>query len=261
MAMGSGSSGSQSVVARSLYRYHAEAPFNTGEITCYSVGGVLFSLNLEPKGPYMTRNGMSDLIHKIPPHYIKEEFFGSALVDQLIEHVLANRAHFKVSKVDSGEGRIDQNVRISSVLRDFGHLKKEIKARFHAVFQEALEQLKIPSFNLCGTEREIVAHGNGAFYERHIDTLTGSSDGSFRALSGVYYFHAQPKKFQGGMLRLLPLRPNTDEANYLDIEPVNDRLLLFPSWLPHQVMPVSSSSTDFGDSRFAINCWYHKLKS
>lgn len=198
---------------------------------------------------------------KLPPYYIKENFFGSALVSQLLEHVLENQTLFESSTVGSSVGRIDQDVRVSSILRDFGALKKEIKERFKSVFSEALEQLRMPNFELYGTEREIVAHANGAFYNRHIDTFTGAGEYSVRALTAVYYFHAQPKKFQGGEIRLLPLRNSESDSAYLDIEPINDRLLLFPSWVPHQVMTVFSDSTDFRDSRFAINCWYHKLRS
>ncbi len=197
---------------------------------------------------------------KLPPYYIKENFFGPALVNQLLVHVVANQTLFESSKVGSSEARIDQDIRISSILSDFGALKKEIKERFNAVFSEAIEQLRMPNFELYGTEREIVAHGNGAFYNRHIDIFTGSGEFSVRALTAVYYFHVQPKKFQGGEIRLLPLRNSELDSAYLDIEPINDRLLLFPSWVPHQVMPVVSESVDFKDSRFAINCWYHKLR-
>lgn len=201
------------------------------------------------------------IFDKLPPYYIKENFFGHELVNQLLEHALENQDRFETSTVGYSAGRVDQEVRVSTILRDFGPLKKEIKERFKAVFPEALEQLRLPSFELYGTEREIVAHGNGAFYNRHIDTATGSGEFSVRALTGVYYFHAQPKKFRGGDLRLLPLRYSELDSTYLDIEPINDRLLLFPSWVPHRVMPVVSDSVDFKDSRFAINCWYHKLRS
>ena len=186
---------------------------------------------------------------------------GQALIDRLIDHVVENQNRFEESTVGSSEGRIDQEVRVSSILHDFGPLKAEIKSRFKAVFPEALVQLRMPGFELYGTEREIVAHGNGAFYNRHIDTFTGAGEFSVRALTAVYYFHAQPKNFQGGELRLLPLRNNEADSIYLDVEPINDRLLLFPSWVPHRVMPVISDSADFSDSRFAINCWYHKLRA
>jgi SM-20-related protein len=210
----------------------------------------------------MTGDGKSATVFdKLPPYHIIENFLGQALIDQLIDYVLENQGRFEESTVGSSEGRIDQEVRVSSILRDFGPLKAEVKSLFKAAFPVALEQLRMPDFELYGTEREIVAHGNGAFYNRHIDTFTGAGEFSVRALTAVYYFHAQPKKFQGGEIRLLPLRNSEVDSAYLDIEPINDRLLLFPSWVPHQVMPVITESVDFKDSRFAINCWYHKLRA
>jgi SM-20-related protein len=210
----------------------------------------------------MTSDGKSAAVFdKLPPYHITENFLGQALIDQLIDYVLENQGRFEESTVGSSEGRIDQEVRVSSILRDFGPLKAEVKSLFKAAFPVALEQLRMPDFELYGTEREIVAHGNGAFYNRHIDTFTGAGEFSVRALTAVYYFHAQPKKFQGGEIRLLPLRNSEVDSAYLDIDPINDRLLLFPSWVPHQVMPVITESVDFKDSRFAINCWYHKLRA
>jgi SM-20-related protein len=199
---------------------------------------------------------------KLPPYFIWDNFFGQALVDKLLAHVVQNQARFRESSVasSSSDQNVNRTVRISSILSDFGDLKAEIKNRFKAALPEVVAQLKVPGFALAGTEREIVAHGNGAFYKRHIDTFTGASGSTVRALTAVYYFHAQPKQFSGGELRLLPLRHNEAESNYLDIEPLNDRALFFPSWVPHSVMPVALESTDFIDSRFAINCWYHKSR-
>jgi SM-20-related protein len=47
---------------------------------------------------------------------------------------------------------------------------------------------------------------------------------------------------------------------FIDIEPVHNSLLVFPSWAPHEVMPVSCPSQRFMDSRFAINCWVNNKK-
>ncbi len=211
----------------------------------------------------MDQEKASEAFDKLPPYFIWENFFGQTLVDQLLAHCIRNQAQFQESSVASNlkDSNVNRSIRISSILSDFGDLKAEVKNRFKAALPEVLEQLRAPEFVLAGTEREIVAHGNGAFYKRHIDTFTGSSVRSARALTAVYYFHSQPKRFKGGELRLLPLRHSDAEANYLDIEPVNDRALFFPSWVPHAVMPVFSESTEFADSRFAINCWYHKART
>jgi SM-20-related protein len=36
---------------------------------------------------------------------------------------------------------------------------------------------------------------------------------------------------------------------------------VFPSWVLHEVRPVSCPSKRFVDSRFAINCWLWRRKS
>lgn len=210
----------------------------------------------------MTDNTNLAVFDRLPPYFIKENFFGQALVDRLLAHVAASKDAFQDATVasTSNDAEVKTAIRISRVSYEFGELKAEVKARFTEAFPEVLEQLGMPAFALTGTEREIVAHGDGAFYRRHIDTFTGSSVVSVRALTAVYYFHSAPKRFQGGALRLLPLRHAADNDTHLDIEPLNDRVLFFPSWVPHAVMPVSLQSTDFTDSRFAINCWYHKSR-
>ena len=78
-------------------------------------------------------------------------------------------------------------------------------------------------------------------------------------ISGVYYFHNQPKGFSGGRLRLF--RFGSDPANCADddrvaIEPIDNSLLVFPSWAQHGVERVSCPSGDFSDYRYAVNCWY-----
>jgi Rps23 Pro-64 3,4-dihydroxylase Tpa1-like proline 4-hydroxylase len=103
-------------------------------------------------------------------------------------------------------------------------------------------------------ELELVAHGDGAFYRRHIDTQTATERSHIRVLSGVYYFHRQPKRFTGGALRLYAIG---DPQRFTDIEPTHNTLVVFPAWAPHEVQPVRCPSGQFMDSRFAINCWLH----
>jgi Rps23 Pro-64 3,4-dihydroxylase Tpa1-like proline 4-hydroxylase len=105
-------------------------------------------------------------------------------------------------------------------------------------------------------EMELTAHNDGAFFGKHIDTFTGAGGlPAQRMVTCVYYFFAQPKRFSGGALRLYPLLDASDSARFLDIEPVNDGLICFPSFAPHAVQPIACPSGSFVDSRFAINNW------
>ena len=84
--------------------------------------------------------------------------------------------------------------------------------------------------------------------------------GKDRIISAVYYFHCMPKGFSGGDLRLYrlgadPLGEGKEPGNHVDIEPVRNSMVAFPSWIMHEVRPVSCPSGDFRDYRFAVNCW------
>src|SRR5262249_43378463 len=108
-------------------------------------------------------------------------------------------------------------------------------------------------------ELELVAHGNGAFFKRHIDTFTGAAanDKSKRLISGVYYFHSEPKAFSGGVLRLYRFGRVENGDDFIDIQPEQNVLVAFPSWAPHEVLPVTCPSGRFADARFSVNCWIH----
>lgn len=197
--------------------------------------------------------------NKIPPHRIVDGFLGEELVERLLEQAKAHEDEFVPTRVGNTEARLDPEVRISKVLRDFGELRDELKTRFEEAMPRAIEELRLSPFGLTRCEIELVAHNDGAFYTKHIDTHTGIPDEKTqRVLTGVLYFHSLPKSFSGGQFRLLPLNPTAE--NFVDIEPERDRLVLFPSWAPHEVLPVFCPSGKFMDSRFAINCWYRRTK-
>ena len=62
----------------------------------------------------------------------------------------------------------------------------------------------------------------------------------------------------GGVLRIYSFTDNNDTGSFVDIELTNDSLVFFPSWLTHEVLPVTCPSGRFEDSRFAINCWVRR---
>jgi len=77
-----------------------------------------------------------------------------------------------------------------------------------------------------------------------------------RAMTGVYYFHRQPRGFSGGALRIHPIMNQAAGERFTDIAPDNDSFVLFASWVPHEVRPIACPSQQWLDSRFSINCWY-----
>jgi len=188
---------------------------------------------------------------------------GSPLLEPLLALSIERKDPVVPTRVGHGNcGNANPEIRPSLLLRDLGDLRPELEARFAAVLDESVRQLRLSPIQLHNLELELVAHNEGAFYSEHIDTFTARPDAqSDRALTGVYYFHRNPKGFDGGELRLHAIASAADGARaFTDIVPERDMFVLFPSWAPHEVRRVSCPSGAFADSRFALNCWYRSAR-
>lgn len=196
----------------------------------------------------------------LPPHLVIDEAFGADLAARLLAFAVEREADFVSSMVGRGDGKtggVYQNIRRSRTIRDFGALQPELEEAFLAMLPRALSGLGIAPFVPEKLSLELAAHGDGDFYRRHIDTFVGAkAPTTRRVVTGVYYVHAVPRGFTGGALRIHSILPVDQGGNCKDIEPANDRLLLFPAWVPHEVCPVHCPDGSFAQSRFAINCWY-----
>jgi Rps23 Pro-64 3,4-dihydroxylase Tpa1-like proline 4-hydroxylase len=198
---------------------------------------------------------------QIPPHLLIENAFGGAMVERLLALASTREATFGGTTVGRREVE-NKQIRRSRVTRDFGDMRVALEAAFRARLHHAISALRLAPFTVESLSLELAAHGDGDFYRRHIDTFTGDEKARRdRILTGVYYFHTLPKAFTGGELRLFSLRPVEQGGTYLDIAPPCDSLLLFPAWVPHEVLPVSCPEGGFAQSRFAINCWYNGTTS
>lgn len=207
----------------------------------------------------VTVNAFEDLV----PHRQIADFMGSVMVEQLLDLAIARADDFAPTSVgNGGGGTVSPDIRASLLLRDLGELRSELETRFAAVLDDTVRELRLSDIALHSLELELVAHNEGAFYSEHIDTFTARRDAqSDRALTGVYYFHRNPKGFDGGELRLHAIAPAADGIrSFTDIAPTCDTFILFPSWVPHQVRRVSCPSGAFADSRFALNCWYRSAR-
>src|SRR5262245_64089484 len=119
-----------------------------------------------------------------------------------------------------------------------------------------ITDLHLTLFSPARYEIELVAHGDGAFYSRHIDTDTerGADADMHRIVSGVYYFNNEPKAFSGGALRLYSFGPFASNSRFVDIEPSHNTFVVFPSWVLQDVLPVSCPCKRFMDFLLLIIC-------
>ena len=195
----------------------------------------------------------------LPPFRVLADFLAPADAARLLDYTAANEAAFTPTQVGvAGRGRVDPGFRVSRACRDLGESGPLLAQKLTDIAPELVAALKMTPFEISRVELQLVAHGDGAFYRRHIDTQTASDTQNLRALSGVYYLHRAPRRFSGGALRFYAIG---DERRFLDVEPVHNTLVVFPAWAPHEVMPVSCPSGGFMDSRFAVNCWLHRRRS
>ncbi|XP_029030811.1 egl nine homolog 1 [Betta splendens] len=105
---------------------------------------------------------------------------------------------------------------------------------------------RLGNYTINGRTKAMVAcyPGNGTGYVRHVDNPNG--DG--RCVTCIYYLNKDwNAKEHGGLLRIFP----EGKAQFADIEPEFDRLLLFWSDRrnPHEVQPAFCT-------RYAITVWY-----
>jgi hypothetical protein len=198
----------------------------------------------------------------MPPYLVLPDFLDAASVAGLIDFTLAHEDAF--SPTMTGYGVLSQlrpDVRLSFSTRNLGPFKPMLVEKLRMLVPDLVRRLRVmESLQKPGFEIELVAHNDGAFYRRHNDTGTAAGSGALRVLSGVYYFHTQPKGSTGGALRLFAIG-GAATATFIDVEPAHNTLLVFPSWAPHEVRPVVCPSKRFADSRFAINCWVQRPRA
>lgn len=208
----------------------------------------------------------------MPPFAQVREFLPPDEHGALLEWTLSHQDVFRPAEVidfehDRPQNVVKPDIRVTLVTRKLGPIAGRMEKRLRAVLPE-LERATGTSGGATSIELELAAHGDGAHYTAHTDVLIGPnrkplgvSPGEDRVLSAVYYFHRTPTAFSGGQLRLfrLNLRPRILEAepeDFIDIDPVQNSLVAFPSWTTHEVRPVRCPSRQFADYRFALNCWF-----
>ncbi len=193
---------------------------------------------------------------KLFPCMHVENFLSDELSQQIFDYAVTNENKYTPAQVGK-EGKINEKMRISKVLRDLGPFDTILHEKIHGFYPEMLKGLKMADFKRREKlELEIAAHGDGAFFKPHIDMRLGETGD--RVLSAVYYMHSIPKVFSGGGLRIFPLEIMPGDDKPVVIEPKHNSLLVFQSYVHHEVLPVICPGAAFKDYRFAINCWIHK---
>jgi hypothetical protein len=206
---------------------------------------------------------MADLpLRPFPPCHQYRDFLDAAEHSALLEWAIANAGRFKPARLVGNV--LDPGRRIAERLNDLGPHRPVLERRLKEALPDIFRRTGSKPFEVEFFELEVAAHGDGAFFAHHSDMSigkdrkplggdeTGTQD---RLISAVYYFHREPKRFSGGTLRLYRLGDHSASGDYVEFEPEQNSLVVFPSWVRHEVRPVSCPGCGFEDYRFAVNAW------
>lgn len=194
---------------------------------------------------------------------VLDEFLAPQELETLTRFTLEHEADFQASELYSPSaesGVINYSYRRSRVLMDLAEQQELILARIKSVLPQVLEKLGIEEFTIADVEAQITASNDGDFFLLHDDN--GSEGVSARHVTFVYFFHGEPRQFEGGELRIhdahLKEGEYVSDGTFETIVPQQNRIVFFPCELQHEITAVKCPSQLFADSRFTLNGWLRR---
>jgi Rps23 Pro-64 3,4-dihydroxylase Tpa1-like proline 4-hydroxylase len=139
---------------------------------------------------------------------------------------------------------------------DLGKHQDVILERVRHVLPSVLEKFGLEEFPITRVEAQITASNDGDFFRAHSDDAQETV--SSRYITFVYFFHRDPRQFDGGELLLHDSRDHSKTGGYQTIVPQQNQIVFFPCSVLHEINPVKCASRAFADSRFTLNGWLHK---
>jgi SM-20-related protein len=191
---------------------------------------------------------------------VLDEFLAPQELEALTRFTLGHEGEFAASEVVSPteeHGIVNYEHRRSRVLMDLKEHQDIVLARVRAVLPQVLEELGMEEFDIADVEAQITASNDGDYFHFHSDNA--SDRVCSRHLTFVYFFHREPRQFDGGELRIHDSRLEegayVSEGSYQTISPQQNQIVFFPCELMHEITPVKCPSQLFADSRFTLNGW------
>ena len=171
---------------------------------------------------------------------VLDEFLSPQELEELTRFTIEHEADFSTSEVISPEadgGIVNYEHRRSRVLTELAHHQDRMLTRIKAVLPQVLEKLGMEEFSIADVEAQITASNEGDFFHFHSDN--GSERVASRHLTFVYFFHREPRQFEGGELRIHDARLEdgayVSEGSYQTIVPQQNQIVFFPCELLHEI--------------------------
>ena len=194
---------------------------------------------------------------------VLDEFLAPQELAELTAFTLEHESDFQASEVLSPhaeDGVVNYEHRRSRVLMDLERYQDVMLGRIKSVLPDVLKRLDMEEFSMAGVEAQITASNDGDYFHFHADNT--SDRVASRYLTFVYFFHREPRQFEGGELRIHDARLEdgnyVSEGSYQTIAPRQNQIVFFPCQLMHEITPVRCSSQRFADSRFTMNGWLRR---
>lgn len=194
---------------------------------------------------------------------VLDEFLSPQELEALSRFTREHEADFQHSEIYSPSvenGVINDHFRRSRVLMELDEQQEMMLTRINSVLPQVLESLGMEEFTIAGVEAQITASNDGDFFQCHDDN--GSEGVASRHLTFVYFFHREPRQFEGGELRIhdahLQDARYVSDGSYQTIVPQQNQIVFFPCELMHEITPVKCASQLFADSRFTLNGWLRR---
>lgn len=179
--------------------------------------------------------------------------------DALYEHVARGPDAYRPSRVYSKAGtKAEDNAqRKSVVVNDDAWVRDRMMPELAEPLRVARTFFGFDAVPLGKTEMEVTASGDGDFFTLHCDD--GDEEYFSRLLTFVFYLHRRPRPFTGGALRVYDSRRSEKgyerAETFVELEPADNRLVVFPSDRYHEVCRVDCPGNAFADRRFTVNGW------
>jgi Rps23 Pro-64 3,4-dihydroxylase Tpa1-like proline 4-hydroxylase len=211
-----------------------------------------------------TSTGLAERPSSLPAQcVVLDEFLSPQELQELIQFTLGHEADFSASEVVSPiaeAGVVNYEHRRSRVLMDLALHQDLMLKRIKSVLPQVVDKLGMEQFSIAGVEAQVTASNDGDFFHFHSDN--GSDRVASRNLTFVYFFHREPRQFEGGELRIHDARLEAGSyesaGSYQTIVPKQNQIVFFPCELLHEITPVNCATHEFADSRFTLNGWLRR---
>lgn len=233
--------------------YHQAARYDASP---YSAENLCNLLN----GKYEPKEQSQEDIFLPAPFILKDSFLNPSEQQKIWRLYAENKENYHQSRI-GGKTSLDLQYRASMVIS-----RSKLGSAELDFFEQKLCPYLIQAYDYFGIQHpdqqrismQMTSHSDGEYYRIHRDVGEAMPK---RLMTFVYYFCQQPKSFSGGDLQLFDTNEwqGTFSNHYTTIEPLDNRLVLFPSQFFHQVSKVNMSVDDRHYGRHTINGWHSDL--